>query len=254
MAFSQGYVFGFATAICVICSLGISSVSIGLRDLQQANARRDQQANILMALGLNDGSLRGQQIDDVWEEKVEFRVLQSNGQPAEGSQFDLDGNGEINQADVDLARQRVKGTTNDPELLGVYARIENNRPTMWAIPVYGAGLWGPLSGYLAIDPTGREITGSTFFAPKETPGLGAEIQETPFEEQWVGKRIVDASGQSRPVRVVKGQAELLCPGAVEHCVDGLSGATITARGVDEMVVDGLRQYEPFLSSLRGGSR
>lgn len=250
MAFSQSYVFGFATAVCVVCSLAIASVSVGLRDLQQANARRDTDANILMALGLNDGTLRGEDIDRTMEEKVDIIVLTASGEPAEGAEYDLDGDGDVDQADVDLAREQAKATNSPPKLLMVYRR---NDGTV-ALPVYGVGLWGPISGYLAIDSGGQEVTGATFFAPKETPGLGAEISEDAFEQQWIGKRIVDASGRQVPVRVVKGEARVICADAVQHCVDGLSGATITGRGVDDMVRDGLATYEPYLNRLRGGAR
>ena len=121
-----------------------------------------------------------------------------------------------------------------------------------AIPLGGTGLWGPLSGYLALDPTAKEVKGATFFAPKETPGLGAEIMETPFEAQWIGKDVIDGAGQTTTVKVVKGSAETLCPNDLEHCVDGVSGATITSRGVDEMVAKALRWYDPYLTGLRGG--
>lgn len=250
MAFSQGYVFGFATAVCVVCSLAIASLSLGLRDLQQANARRDTDANILMALGLNDGTLRGEDIDRTMAEKVEIVVLQANGEPAEGAAFDLDGDGDVDIDDVRVARDQAKATNQPPKLLSVYRRDDGTV----ALPMNGVGLWGPISGYIAVDARAQEITGVTFFAPKETPGLGAEIAEDDFEQQWIGKRIVDDSGRTVPVRVVKGEAAVVCPDDIEHCVDGLSGATITGRGVDEMIRAGLVTYEPYLTRLRGGAR
>ena len=94
------------------------------------------------------------------------------------------------------------------------------------------------------------MTGTTFFAPKETPGLGAEITEPKFKSQWVGKKITDG-GKSRPIRVVKGEASVLCPGETDYCVDGVSGATITSRGVDIMVEEALAFYDPYLMRIRG---
>ena len=75
MAFSTGYTFGFATAICVVCSLSVASLSIGLKDIQDDNRRRDLQGNILNALGLpEDGhDMLGEEIDRLWEERVEIR-------------------------------------------------------------------------------------------------------------------------------------------------------------------------------------
>lgn len=254
MAFSQGYVFGFAAAVCVICSLAISTVSSSLRPQQEANARRDEQGNILQALGLNDGTLRGEAIDQVWNERVEVRVLTAAGEPAVPGSHDLDGDGDVDLDDVAVARERVKASSDPAELIGVYVRKDGASVGMYALPMFGVGLWGPISGFLAIDPQGRKVTGATFFAPKETPGLGAEIVEDKFESQFIGKSIVDAAGKTRAIDVVKGESAVLCPGETEHCVDGVSGATITSRGVDGMLASGMQTYEPWLARIRGGSR
>lgn len=250
MAFSQGYVFGFAAAVCVVCSLAIASVSLGLRDLQEANARRDKQANILMALGLNDGTLAGPAIDEVWQSKVEITAYTPAGELASEEVADLDDDGDVDADDLDLARERVKGTDQPPAIIGVFKNTDSG---VVAIPVYGQGLWGPIAGYLALNAQATTVTGTTFFAPKETPGLGAEIMEPKFEQQWIGKKIVGPDGQTRPIDVVKGQAAVLCPNEIEHCVDGLSGATITARGVDVMVEEAFLLYQPIFQQLRGGA-
>lgn len=252
MAFSQGYVFGFAATICVVCSLAIASVSLGLRDLQKANERRDRQANILMALGLNEeGALSGTAIDDTWAQRVKLEIVQQTTGEAAGPEADLNNDGEVNDADALLAREQVKGTPQAPPLLLVYSRTDTGQV---AIPMYGQGLWGPISGFIALDAQATTVTGTTFFAPKETPGLGAEIMEPKFEDQWEGKTVVGPGGETTPIDVVKGQASVLCPDRLEHCVDGLSGATITARGVDVMVEKGLAMYDPYLTRLRGGAR
>ena len=95
------------------------------------------------------------------------------------------------------------------------------------------------------------VTGVTFFAPKETPGLGAEIQSNKFKDQWVGKKVVDSAGKGKTIHVVKGDADVLCPGETDWCVDGVSGATITSRGVDAMVAQSLNRYDNYLVKLRG---
>jgi Na+-transporting NADH:ubiquinone oxidoreductase subunit C len=254
MAYSNGYIFGFATAVCVVCSLAVASASMGLRDLQETNKRRDAQSSILGALGLpEDGSaLEGEAIDRLWEERVKLVVVNREGADVEGTAFDKNGDGAVDQVDVDLARVEVKGTDDSPEIVSVYQRVDGNNVGAVALPVYGMGLWGPISGYIAVTPDGKEVIGTTFFGPKETPGLGAEIQETPFEEQWKGKKLAKG-GKSEAIRVVKGAAENICPGEVEYCVDGVSGATITSRGVDQMVELAVEKiYDPYLQRLRKG--
>ena len=251
MAFTNGYVFGFAMGCCVVCSLGVSSAALGLRDMQDTNKTRDMQSSILSALNLpEDGSSpEGEEIDKLWQSRVELLTIDAEGKLVEDR--DLNGDGVTNEADVAFARAAVKGTDAAPEILAVYARKDGEGMGAYAIPMYGAGLWGPISGYLALKPNAEEVLGATFFAPKETPGLGAEIVKDAFKEQWVGKKIAK-NGSMKAIRVVKGSASLLCAGEVEYCVDGVSGATITSRGVDGMVVDALAVYDPYLTQLRAG--
>ena len=256
--FSTGYVFGFATAVCVVCSVAVAGVSMSLSDRQQLNRERDLHKNILLALGLpgeGEPEPTGEQIDRLWEERVEMRFLTPKGAPAD-EKLDQDGDGDLDLEDLEVAADEVDADDpkDTPELLGVYVRLDEGKVAAIAIPMQGNGLWGPISGYLAVDPGATEVTGATFFAPKETPGLGAEIMETPFEAQWVGKDIVDASKASAPVRVVKGKPSDLCPDDLEHCVEGVSGATITSRGVDEMVARSIEWYDGYLTAIRGGSK
>jgi len=253
MAFGNGYIFGFATAVCVVCSLAVSGVSLSLREKQEINKERDKNGSILNALGLpEDGSdMDGPTIDKLWAERVEQRFVTPDGTPADDS-LDQDGDGDLDEADVDLAIEKARAADTTPDVLNVFVRMDGPDPGAYAIPLTGNGLWGPISGYLALDDKGREITGSTFFAPKETPGLGAEIQEPYWEDKWKGKKLVKG-GESAPVRVVKGEAETVCPDNLEYCVDGVSGATITSRGVDEMVERAVRWYDPYLTKIRQGA-
>lgn len=254
MAFSNTYVFGFAATICVVCSLSIAGVSMSLRERQQINKERDLHKNILAAVGLpEDGSVPdGETIDKLWDERIEQRFVTPQGKTA-GNELDQDGDGDLDQKDLDLALDEA-GLTGTPKVLGVYVRKDGPNDAALALPMAGKGLWGPVSGYLAIDPKATTVTGVTFFAPAETPGLGAEIMEPPFKQQWLGKKIVDGSNKTRTVHVVKGKASDLCPTDLDHCVDGVSGATLTSRGVDHMVEAALGWYDPFLSTQRGGSR
>jgi len=249
MAFSNGYVFGFATVVCVVCSVALSGVSLSLRDRQELNRERDLHKNILGALGLpEDGSeLDGPKIDELWEKRVQQRFITPDNKKA-GKELDQDGDGDLDQDDVDIARKNAGDGA--PEVLSVYVRIDGDSVGAIAMPLNGKGLWGPISGYLALDPSASTVMGATFSAPKETPGLGAEIQEPKFVDQWTGKKLQKGSGPA-PIRVVKGQSELLCPGNVDQCVDGVSGATITSRGVDEMVATAVQHYDAYLKNPKG---
>lgn len=254
MAYSNGYIFGFATAVCVVCSLAVASAATGLRDIQRLNAERDLRSNILQALSVTkEGeAVEGERIDQLWTERVRVAIIRGDGSLVEPSDksADLDGDGDVDLADVDAARAAVKGTETVPALLSVYQRLDGGQVTAHGIPVLGKGLWGPVSGYLAVDSTGSEITGATFFAPKETPGLGAEIVAPWFKAQWIGKKLVK-DGEVVPVRVAKGKAADTHADELDHWVDGVSGATITCRGVTKMLEQGIDTfYAPYLRSLR----
>jgi len=256
MAFSNGYIFGFATAVCVVCSVSVASVSMSLSERQELNRERDTRSSILSALGLPEEEcsggecttprLVGEEIDELWDKHVEQQFITPEGEVADPATADQDGDGDLDDADLEIALESAG--KDAPEVMGLYVRKDDGNTMAIAIPLDGNGLWGPISGYLAINPGGTEVVGATFFAPKETPGLGAEIMEPPFEGRWEGKSIVDESNDTEVITVEK-----YCTKDPEHCVDGVSGATITSRGVSEMVVEALQWYDDYLSDkIRGG--
>ena len=242
MAFSNGYIISFATGICLICSLAVAGTSVSLEARQNVNKKRDFQKNILMALELGTSDeLQGEKVDVLYAERVKVAFIDAKGATVEGKKIE----------DVEAARKAVKGTDDAPELFAVYQRIDDGKASKYAIPVFGIGLWGPISGFIAVGSDGDTVTGSTFAAPKETPGLGYEITAPAFTEQWTGKKLFDG-GKLKSVSVVRGEVGLHCPGSEAHCVQGVSGATITSRGVDEMVAEAAVYYEPFLRKIQSG--
>jgi Na+-transporting NADH:ubiquinone oxidoreductase subunit C len=108
--------------------------------------------------------------------------------------------------------------------------------------VRGAGLWGPIWGYVSLNEDMNTIYGANFDHEGETPGLGAEISSTPFEEPFKGKTIFDESGNLVSISVLKsGQVA-----PEEHSVDGVSGGTITSKGLEKMLQDDFNSYKEFL--------
>ncbi len=242
--FTTGYTFGFAIGLSSLLAIAVASASMGLRPIQQINEKRDLQSKILGALGLPEDesqALRGPAIDTMYAERVEVIVIDDAGELLADKKIE----------DVLAERKVAKTEGRDAHLHAVYLRKDGQAIGAYAIEMSGKGLWGPISGYLAIAPDGVTVSGATFFAPKETPGLGYEITADTFIDQWKGKKIYDGS-KPRPVRVVKGTAENICPGATEFCVDGVSGSTLTCNGVDQMVKDAVETYNPYLARVRAG--
>lgn len=243
--FTNAYILGFAAAICVVASVALAGTHASLKDIQELNAKRDYQKDVLGALKLpEDGRTPvGPEIDQLWKDRVGMLAVDRQGNVVEGK----------TEADVDAERAKAKSEAREVELLAVFYRKDGDQKGLYAIPIYGKGLWGPISGFIALGPDASEVQSTVFFAPKETPGLGLEITADWFEDQWIGKRILDETGAIDPVRVVKGKAADVCKGdEIAHCVDGVAGATITSRGVTEMVASDLQLYAPYIEKLRSG--
>lgn len=257
---SVGYAIGVATVLCVVCSLAVSAAAVRLRPLQEANKKLDAQKNLLDATGLAIGEygkpaseLTVKQIKELYkwvsEELVELET------------------GEFNK-DLDIATYDPREAAEDPELsvkienpefdpgesrrekvAKVYfVRRRGEGPIQQVVlPVYGKGLWSTLYGYLALKSDLETVQGLTFYEHGETPGLGGEVDNPNWKAQWEGRKLYDDSGNPR-AEVFKGPAPVDNP----YAVDGLSGATITSRGVTDLVRywvsdDG---YGPFLAKMR----
>jgi Na+-transporting NADH:ubiquinone oxidoreductase subunit C len=255
MAWSNGYIISFAAGVCVVCSLGVASASMGLRPFQEANELNAFQKKVLAAVDLPakvDGrrpAMDKAEVDAMFSGRLKLIVVDANGAEAL-----TDATREAKLAAVDEARAAAKGTGQAPALNPVYIRVSEDGSTneAYALELNGKGLWGPISGYLALTPDGKTVKNVAFDAPKETPGLGAEIMTDKFQDQWIGKSIT-AGGKIVPIDVAKGSATLACPGRVDNCVDGVSGATITCRGVDEMVEVAIeKNYAKYLTNLQKG--
>lgn len=227
--FSTGYNFGFAVGLSLLLSLGVAGAAQGLRPKIEKNKERDKQIAILSSLGIPEEgqpALKGEAVDTAWDANVKVVVVNR-----ETGQAVADGDWEADWAEHE-----------EPTLLPVFQKVDaSGTPQLYAIYLTGNGLWGPISAYLAVTTDGDTAKGATFFAPKETPGLGAEIQNTSFESQFVDEAVDSA----RPIGVSKTP----CLADDRYCVDGISGATLTSKGVNAMLEDGLQLYSAFLGNL-----
>ncbi len=245
MAMNTGYIVGFAGAICLVCSLGVGAASQLLKPQIQANELNAFQKKLLAAVEIPTVDEAGQvlppeQVEALFKERLKLVVVDSEGNEALADKTD-----DEKLAAVADARAKVKGTPDSPALSPVYLRKDGETTAAYAIELQGKGLWGPISGYLALKPDGREVMSVAFDAPKETPGLGAEIMKDKFKDQWKTKSIAKGANLV-PIAVEKS-----CAGKdAAHCVDGVSGATITSNGVDEMVERAVTtEYKNYLSKI-----
>jgi len=130
--------------------------------------------------------------------------------------------------------------------LPVFVFTADDSTHKYIIPLRGKGLWGPIWGYLALYDDFNTIYGAIFAHEKETPGLGAEINQKFFQVQYIDKKIMDERGNLVSVKVVKGGAKPDDP----HAVDAISGGTITSTGVQAMMKDCLGNYEYYFKTAK----
>jgi Na+-transporting NADH:ubiquinone oxidoreductase subunit C len=257
---SVWYAVGVATVLCVVCSLAVSAAAVALRPLQEANKKLDQQKNILDATGLARGEygkpaneLTREQIDDLYgwisEELVD---LETGEYTTEVNIATYDPREAVDKEDQSVAIEEPKfdpGVDRREKIAKVYfVRRRGEGPIQQVVlPVYGKGLWSTLYGYLALRNDLETIQGLTFYQHGETPGLGGEVDNPRWKSQWVGVNLYDESGDPA-AEVFKGPA----PDDNPYAVDGLSGATITSRGVTNLVRYWASDqgYGPFLEKFR----
>ncbi len=227
---SNRYTLIFTSLLTIILASFLSIAAGNLDQLQKLNVELDSKKNILSSLGYKEPS------DKKWSTSDILALFQDNIES-----FVLDKQG--NKTDKDI---KSIDSEKDYENMPIYISKNNHEINGYAIPISGKGLWSTLYGYFAIEPDGMTAKGITFYAHKETPGLGGEVDKPWFQNNFVGKRFIDDEGNLVGIKVMKGKAD---PNSYYE-VDGISGATITSKGLETFLVDDLKKYETFFKKIR----
>jgi Na+-transporting NADH:ubiquinone oxidoreductase subunit C len=218
----------FAAILCFVCSAILTTASTGLQRFQQQNMRIDRHRNILMSVGLVKADRRytTEEIESMYAEFIKPLWVDSDGQLIETPQG---------------------GQNNLP----LYIHQKDNQIEGYIVPINSRGLWGRIQGYLAIENDGSTISGFTVYKHSETPGLGGEIEKAWFQKNWIGKQIVDRSGEFVSVSIAKGAVQDVIPAPKQsNYVDGISGATLTGKYLTAGLKDVLEDYEPVSIRFR----
>ncbi len=225
--------FVVAIVLAAACSLLVSGAAIGLRSMQEANKVRDRKKNILIVAGLYDAKAA---VEELFQQ-IEPRVVDlATGEYAAEDQFDpetFDQRAAAKDPNLSVkipSEKDLAGIGRREKYSLVYLVKKDDKLDQVILPVDGKGLWSTLYGFLALDGDLNTVKGITFYEHAETPGLGGEIDNPTWKAKWAGKKVYDDKGGVQLV-VVKGIADESSP----HQVDGLSGATLTANGVTNLV-------------------
>ena len=250
--------FLFAGAVCLVCSVFVASSAVALKPQQEANKRTDRQQKVLSVAGLvkPGEKLSADQVAERFEANIVPKVIDlKTGEYAEG----IDANGyDMRKAAADPATSTEAPEGNPakvmrlPEYAVIYHVVKDDEVENLILPVHGKGLWSTLYGFIALERDTNTIAGITFYEHGETPGLGGEVENPSWQALWPGRKAFDGAWAPK-INVKKGAA-----GSVSedpHNVDGLSGATITGRGVGYLVQFWLDQdrFGSYLANFRNQS-
>jgi len=229
--YTNTYIFTFSAIMVVVVAAVLSIVAMNLQPMQKKNIETNKKQNILLSLNIQASKDSALQKYDRFI--TDSYVINHKGERKQG----------VDAFTVNLAKEIDKELEN--RNLPIYVGTVGD-DKQYVIPVRGKGLWGPIWGYIALEDDFNTIYGTNFSHQSETPGLGAEIANRPFQEQFIGKTIFNEQGEFVSVDVIKGNA----PADAPHAVDGISGGTITSNGVDKMLEDIIGAYIPYLKEMR----
>ncbi len=235
---SNLYIFVYSTIMVVVVAALLSLASTALRPFQQKNVETEKRIDILKSVGRAEEVLKaknkheavGNEFDRVIVEQL---VVNQTGEEVDG----------VDPFTVNLKEEFAKPEAE--QNLPVFIAEIDDGSTKYILPLRGRGLWGPIWGYLSLNDDLNTIYGASFAHQSETPGLGAEIANADFQEQFKGKKIF-SNGKLVSVKVVKGGA----PSDDPHGVDAVSGGTITSQGLEDMLIDCLKGYQEYFKKLK----
>ncbi len=224
------YTFLYASAMVIVVAAILAFVSESLNPIQSKNVEIAKKIDLLKSVGIESNPNTAEKL---YDDRIgnNTKVINMSGEEVEGKAFDID----LTKENRKPAEERIYPLYN--------CKMDDGSEKL-IIPLRGVGLWGPIWGYISLNEDKKTIYGATFDHKGETPGLGAEIAQDFFENEFKGKTIFDESGTFTSIKVLKGG---LAAGN-EHAVDAITGGTITSNGVQNMLQEGLEGYKEYLKN------
>lgn len=252
-----------ALSVCFACSIVVSATAVFLKPQRIENKELDRNKNILQAAGLYErGVTRDDQIDELFKQ-FEVRLVDLR-------EHRLMSEAEVEELGIDLERFDQRKAAKNPAMSIELESGEDiasiNRRANYSVayllreggdidrivlPIHGYGLWSTMYGFIAVEGDGETVAGITFHDQQETAGLGGEVENPAWKALWPGKKIYNEKDEVA-LKVIKGSVNPNTPNP-EYKIDGLSGATLTSRGVENMIAYWLGDdaFGPILKSLEG---
>ena len=227
---SNSYTFGFAVLMVFIVGSLLALASQGLKARQEKNATDKKMMSILSAINIDATRENAKEMYNKYV--IDSKII--SGKDLSANAFDIDIKKEFRDKNISVSDR------NYPLYI-----CEKDGDKYYIIPVVGTGLWGPIWGFVALESDFKTIYGATFDHKSETPGLGAEIKYASYSDQYTGETISDTSGTFQPIIVVKDGSG----SGLNSRVDGITGGTITSKGVEEMTTRTLEVYANYFKNI-----
>ena len=233
---SNNYTLGFVFIVTLILGTMLSFTKDSVKVLQEQNLKADVQKTILRSLNFDESLLlTNESIEQTFANNIIDICVDINGK-----------NVECETSEVDIEKNL--------KTLPIYFKVNNKEEEKVegiAIPIAGKGLWSTIFGFIALNPDTDTVLGIQFYKHGETPGLGGEVEKKWFTDNFINKKIRDKNGKIISIAVIKGGVDYSESNKSSiHQVDGISGATVTADGVTDFLLEDLLRYEKKLDEIR----
>lgn len=240
--------------MCIVASILVAGSAVLLKPYQIANKTQDFRKNVLSIAGIYNPD---QSVDEQFQ-KIDVRLVDLETGQFSDAISDLDKFDQVASAKKTELSDKLTPAEDIAKIVRreKYAKVflvnDADGIAKVILPVRGYGLWSTMAGFIALDRDLNTVLGFGFYDQKETPGLGGEVDNPNWKAQWVGKKVYSENGEVR-IDVLKGHVDENTPNA-EYKVDGLSGATLTSNGVENLLHFwmGENGYKPFIDNLKSG--
>jgi Na+-transporting NADH:ubiquinone oxidoreductase subunit C len=223
---SNSYTLIYAVIVVIVVAVMLAFTSEALHPRQAKNEAIDKIRQILTSIHVTSTHSNAEQLYQKYI--VDSYLVNSQGEKIPGDAFETEWASELKKPEAERKYPVFE------------ALIDGNKK--YVLSLRGAGLWGPLWGFIALDADKNTVYGASFGHEGETPGLGAEIEKPVFGQEFVGKKFFNPENKFTSIAIVKAGKTV----QGQDSVDGISGGTITSQGVDAMLKSSIGAYEAFL--------
>jgi Na+-transporting NADH:ubiquinone oxidoreductase subunit C len=256
---SNVYTILFAIGMVLIVGALLASTASSLKPTITENQRLEKQQNILYAMGVNNNEensavfVSTKEAPTLFTENVNEQLVLESKDGKIVSQMTrqeyMDANNGQEPYLIDVKKEKSSAKNGQARKLPLFVGKNKEGKTVYVAPIYGKGLWDAIWGYVAVDEN-MVVQGAYFDHKGETPGLGANIKQRYFMDDFQGEHLLAADGTFKGITVAKGNADPKNEDKMDNEVDAIAGATITGDGVSAMIKSDLKLYKPYFENLK----